>query len=811
MRLGRLIFILLAFYFALFGGSPYYYQLFPVRVLHHLVATAVLLLWLMSRLWNGRGLPRTPLDVPVLALAIVWLISALASVNPRAAFENLWFPLTHVILFYIAADLIHRGRGRWLAEAQFLLAAIVVIMAGVNFASWYFGLGLLPGTSIGWADVIGPDAPLPLVSPMLYLPLGVSTWLAAYVAPLIVVTAVWGYTQRGRDQRIALYGLSFGLLLVLVGTTSRGGFIALGAAVGALAGLRVLGALLQSRGDLRRLLPFLAAGAGIAAIAIIVVAIIGQGAGRIAGDRLRLDLWRGAAEMTADHLLTGVGPGLFGRVFREYRDPAYVDDRLGTAHNAYLNNLAETGLLGAAVMLLAGAAIALAWWRLWRGTEDRARRLRLEAALAALIGLGAQSLFDTFVATPIVMLSIFLIATCVIAPGSALAPQPTSSRGWAAALAAALALYALAFFQFDRAQARHLASLRAPDIETALAEARAAAALDPALSLYDLQIAYLTAMEAAARGAEEAAVAAYQAALEREPTWEAGWLNLAGHAERAGAIDLALAALERAIALNHANGAAIHWARLAEAYRAAPADTIGERYRLGMARAGVLDSAFWVETPLRREALAAYTADETLPLIARWQAAAAHGLPLDGLMADPPATAADWWARGERALTLEGSPAEAEAAFSASLRLSRNDGDLFAARARARLALGDLDGAARDLDLAELLGTRYERPGVVRVALAERRGAPPLEIDRLRAEALPPRAINQNFEGVLFQGRVASFDVLPAMRLPGPGRAALRPWYDLAAARQAAGDPAGAALVLRAIADYAPGEPVAFD
>lgn len=811
MRLGRLIFILLAFYFALFGGSPYYYQLFPVRVLHHVVATAVLLLWLLNRLRNGRGLPRTPLDAPALALVIVWLLTALASVNPRAAFENLWFPITHLLLFYIAADLIQRGRGRWLAEAQFLLAAVVVIMAGVNFASWYFGLGLLPGTSIGWASVIGPDAPLPLASPMLYLPLGVSTWLAAYVAPLVVVTAAWGYTQRQRDHRLALYGLSIGLLLVLAGTTSRGGFIALGAAAAALCGLRVLGALLRNRSDLRRLLPLFAAGASIAAVAIVAIALIGQGAGRIAGDRLRLDLWRGAAEMTADHLLTGVGPGLFGRVFREYRDPAYVDDRLGTAHNAYLNTMAETGLLGVAVMLLAGAAIARAWWRLWRGAEEQTRRLQLEAALAALIGLGAQSLFDTFVSAPIVMLSIFLIATCTIAPGSALAPQPTSSRGWAAALAAVLAIYALALFQFDRAQAHHLASLRAPDLETALFEARAAAALDPALGLYDLQIAYLTAAAAAARGDHEAALAAYQTALEREPTWEAGWLNLAGHAERAGAIDVALAALERAIALNHANGAAIHWARLAEAYAAAPADTLLERYRLGMARAGILDSAFWSATPLRQTALAAYVNDEAIPLIARWQAAAAHGLPLDSLIAGPPATAADWWVRGERALAIDGSPAEAFEAFSAAIRLSRSDGDLYAARARARLPLGDLDGAARDLDLAELLGTRYERPGVVRVALAEHRGAPLPEIARLRAEALPPRVINQNFEGVLYQGRVASFDVLPSMRPPGPGRAALGPWYDLAAARQAAGDTAGAEIVLRAIADYAPGEPLTID
>ena len=36
----------------------------------------------------------------------------------------------------------------------------------------------------------------------------------------------------------------------------------------------------------------------------------------------------------------------FGRAYRLTRDPTYIDNRLGTAHNFYLNSLAENGILG---------------------------------------------------------------------------------------------------------------------------------------------------------------------------------------------------------------------------------------------------------------------------------------------------------------------------------------------------------------------------------------------------------------------------------------------------------------------------------
>ena len=127
-------------------------------------------------------------------------------------------------------------------------------------------------------------------------------------------------------------------------------------------------------------------------------------------------------------------------------------------------------------------------------------------------------------------------------------------------------------------------------------------------------------------------------------------------------------------------------------------------------------------------------------------------------------------------------------------------------RARSRVT-SDPQGAARDLNAAELLSTYHESVNAVRAQLA----ASPDAVRRLLAAAVAPRVIDQNFEGVLFAGRVAGFDVLPEMRQPGPGHSVLQPWYDLAASYLATQQTDQAANVYRAILDRAPEETDARD
>ncbi len=81
-----------------------------MRVFHHAATSLLLAAWLGVRLLRRRGLPPTPLN-PVLYIGVgVWFASALLSIDPRMALENLWFPITHLLLFFVMVDLIQLGR-----------------------------------------------------------------------------------------------------------------------------------------------------------------------------------------------------------------------------------------------------------------------------------------------------------------------------------------------------------------------------------------------------------------------------------------------------------------------------------------------------------------------------------------------------------------------------------------------------------------------------------------------------------------------------------------------------------------------------
>ncbi|MCS7071966.1 MAG: O-antigen ligase family protein, partial [Anaerolinea sp.] len=551
-RWWRLLVLFVAAYLTLLGGSPYYLTVFPVRVLHHIAMTALLAGWLIHRIRAGKGLPRTPLDWWLAGTVGIYAVTTIFSRDPRVSFEVLWFPLQFILIFYVLAALIAAGRVRLLLEAQFLMAAVVVIAAGFQLASWWFGLNLVPDTAVGWNAALARGI-LPLESPLLFLPLGVTTWLAAYTAPLALFAGVKALTEKQRDLRIGLLLLAFMLLIVMLLTGSRGGVISLGAGVALLLLLRITGSDQFRRLRRSQQIVFVLLPALIAAVVGAGVLIWTQARASDGSDILRMGLWRGALTITRDQPLTGVGPGMFGRVYREVRDPQFVDDRLGTAHNVFLNTTAETGIGGALILVGVGITVTRVWWRRWRASSG-ADRLRLEGAYAALTGLVVQSQFDLFTATPIMLLMIFLTAFICVEPGSALQTR----RNRLAQMAAGAALIAVIGFgvlllHWDRAHALLLESVRTDDREAALALAQRAADLDPGMRLYLLWIAYL-----------QGDRASLQNALALEPTWDIGWMHLAAIEEQAGDLQAALAALDRVRSWSHASPAALHWARLAE-------------------------------------------------------------------------------------------------------------------------------------------------------------------------------------------------------------------------------------------------------
>ncbi|HYO88626.1 MAG TPA: tetratricopeptide repeat protein, partial [Candidatus Limnocylindrales bacterium] len=327
--------------------------------------------------------------------------------------------------------------------------------------------------------------------------------------------------------------------------------------------------------------------------------------------------------------------------------------------------------------------------------------------------------------------------------------------------------------------------------------------------LYDLQKAYLAGLRAADDPALlPDAIAQYERVLALEPTWDMGWIALAGLYEQAGRIDRALGALDRARVIHSTSPAVWNWARIADAHDAAPGDAIIAAYIDAMNTTLTPFSAAWTATPRRMQAVEAVYAAAN-PRLQYALAEAFFPERRAGLVPANPITADDWWVAGQHALTVQNDPQAAFDAFNQSVALNPNRevGEYYAARARAGAALGPeaWPQARRDAAMASLLVTYIERPAAALALIAEAAGVTGSDLRDLRAAAGPNLIVDQNFEGVLF-GRVADFRLPPEMRPPGPGSAAFAPWYAIAADYEAAGEWERAANVYRVILEAAPDE-----
>jgi O-antigen ligase len=114
----------------------------------------------------------------------------------------------------------------------------------------------------------------------------------------------------------------------------------------------------------------------------------------------RLDLWSSAEQTFADHPVLGTGLDSFHQAYLAQERPGRTYLGVGapiqapdTAHNLYLNTLAEQGIVGAAALALLAFAFARLISRLRRAEQARTRAIGL-----ALLGTGVvvfvHNLFD---------------------------------------------------------------------------------------------------------------------------------------------------------------------------------------------------------------------------------------------------------------------------------------------------------------------------------------------------------------------------------------------------------------------------------
>jgi putative inorganic carbon (HCO3(-)) transporter len=525
-----LLLLFLAFtYLTFFAGNALSARSLALRIVFHLLPLLTLGVWLVSLIRRRRGLPRSKLDLPLLVWLAAALAASLSGLCPPYSLERTWLLFTYALGFYLFLELQSGGRQSTVFQALFLTASVVCLAGLFEWFSWYFGLSFLPGTDQGWPGIGGWANPIPPVFHRLNATLGGSTPLAAYLAVLIPPALGWTLTTKRPQTRWALSAWLAVALLVEILTFSRGGVLALSVSL-PLTGLGWIVAHRRWRTRLREWICGQRAWMYGALLLILLLTTVAAGfwlrhsfEGRHGSTGHRLTLWQVALEIIREHPWLGVGPANFGRALLRQNDPSLPRRQIQTAHNAYLNVTTEVGLLALPVGLWLLVTLVRVWLIRWENATG-ARRIRLMSCGAALVGLSAQLLVDTFTA-PANWLPILVLAVFVLTPQRARRLTSTPrSRPWTSALALGILVISTAWLGWrDLAQhhfERSVRLVRQGDYQRAAQSAATARAMDPGLSLYAFQSGYIHGLQtsvlsipsSAARGIED-----YQAGLSLDP------------------------------------------------------------------------------------------------------------------------------------------------------------------------------------------------------------------------------------------------------------------------------------------------------
>ena len=267
----------------------------------------------------------------------------------------------------------------------------------------------------------------------------------------------------------------------------------------------------------------------------------------------RYQFWESAVEANATDPLKGIGPGTFEMWWaREGTEAGYVRD----AHSLFVETLAELGIVG--ILLITGFSLAVLVIGAVRASRaPPSARAAIAAASGGCAAFVTAALVDWVWEIAVLPIAFFGLAAIAIAAGAASpdARRPGSEpapwrRYGDCVILAALSLAALYAIVIPLSATSALEDSRAAaaegDLDTALAEARNAKAIQP----YAASLVLQEALVLERLGELQAAVGAAREAVDDEPGHWQAWLVLSRLEQRSGDATASEQAYRRARDLN---------------------------------------------------------------------------------------------------------------------------------------------------------------------------------------------------------------------------------------------------------------------
>src|SRR3990170_254782 len=342
---------------------------------------------------TGREFPfrRTSFDLPLAIFLAMAGVGVWAAYNQEAAWAKFWLLVGAVLLYYVFAS--QPQSNLWLFAGLLSLVGIGISVVFLLSNDWQVQpakIGSLNQIGLWWMAV-RPTLP---VTPM--HPNDVAG-ISAIMAPLLFAFGGRAWQEKRILTAIGAAAAVGIVLASLVMTTSRGAWLALGAAV-------VTGLLWVGSGQLARWLPIRRS--VIFGLAILLLAGIGIGlTDRYAnalmrvGDSLpvsfqalnRLEVAQGAVDLIGDFPFTGGGLDAFPGLYAQYIliTPNYI---IPYSHNIFLDVAFEQGILG--FLTMTWVLLGSLWLLVKQGDGEPLLRW---AVLAGLFVMMVHGLVDDIV------------------------------------------------------------------------------------------------------------------------------------------------------------------------------------------------------------------------------------------------------------------------------------------------------------------------------------------------------------------------------------------------------------------------------
>jgi O-antigen ligase len=515
----------------------------PLSLFIHLVVFFALFVWALVHLVRGRGLPRSPLTLPLIACLGAAVIGTAASVDPRVSLDGALTVVALVGLFFLFCDLLVSG---WNEED---LVAGLLCFAGLLL---FQGLLVTISWHLGWYEARVSEYPL---LPVRFRLFGVADWptqLAGLVNLALSFAILRLARARTAPARVIWIGWLLAAGLVIFFASSRSGWLASVLVVGVtfawlllqdgLPGLRQrVRWLWRRKGILGAVLLGLFL---LAALFFVTRRASPSEFTRNAGGTFasRDVFWRVAWDDFVAHPIAGSGPLTYAGIFVE-RFPA--DPRDGYVaphgHNLFLNTLAEQGLLGLAALLAVIVALAVCVARGFvssiksQGAGGRRTQELLLAAFASLAGYFLFYQVDLPSWLPSSSVAALLVCAVAVSASGTLRPGAPASRAvLAGILVAGCAVFAF-LFPANSANQALIAGVRhaiAGDWGAAAHSLDGAVLLDPRFEFYQEQRGYAYGVAATSGDAVDpdmlsTAIESYSRALTSASRWAPDLVNAA--------------------------------------------------------------------------------------------------------------------------------------------------------------------------------------------------------------------------------------------------------------------------------------------